>query len=233
MVSVPASGKQAFEHFLRLSVDKVSRETWNALDQYAALLVAWQARINLIGPKTVNNLWERHFLDSAQLLPLLPEMEPSPDAPWRLLDMGSGAGFPGLVLAILLQDRSVEVHLVESDQRKCAFLRAVAVSFSGRVVIHGTRLDALADLPPIHVITARALAPLATLLGYAECVRLQSGQTFAPLCLFLKGQGVEAEIAEAKNQWAFDAQCVASRTSDTGAVVVVEDFRRAGQNARS
>lgn len=230
MASVPTSGKQSFEHFLRASVDKVSRETWDTFDQYAALLVAWQARINLIGPKTVNNLWQRHFLDSAQLLPLLPEKEPSPAEPLRVLDIGSGAGFPGLVLAILLQDRPIEVHLVESDQRKCAFLRAVVASFSGNVAVHAVRLEAMVDVGPVHVVTARALAPLATLLGYVDQVRDRSGQIFAPRCLFLKGQNAEAEIAEARRHWAFEARCVSSLTSEDGAVVVIEDFNEAERN---
>ena len=105
----------------------------------------------------------------------------------------------------------------------------MAASFSGDVVVHGVRIEALADLPPVQVITARALAPLATLLGYADQVRCQSGQTFAPRCLFLKGRDADREIAESRRQWAFDARCIPSRTSDDGVVVIIEDFQNMGK----
>lgn len=165
-----------------LAAVAVSRETQDRLDLYAELLLKWQPKINLVGPDTVPELWRRHFLDSMQLLPLLPA------ATQRLVDLGSGAGFPGLVLAML---GVPEVHLVESDARKAIFLREVARQAGVAVTVHNMRIEAMTPLPA-DVVTARALAPLPRLLDWAE--RFRQPHT---VLLFLKGRGAEAELAQA------------------------------------
>jgi 16S rRNA (guanine527-N7)-methyltransferase len=192
--------------FQRLAA--VSRETLDRLETYAALLRTWQTRINLVGPATLGDAWRRHFLDSAQLLPLLPE------STRRLVDLGSGAGFPGLVLAIL---GVPDVHLIESDQRKIAFLRTVAAATDTRISLHPRRIE---DVPALaaDVITARALAPLASLLNYAiPLLRVQDGST--GVCLFLKGQQVDPEVTSASTRWTMNVERFASRSDPTGVVL--------------
>ena len=154
----------------------VSRETLAALEAYAALLEKWNRKINLVGRETLADLWRRHFLDSAQLLPLLPERPPGRDL--VIADIGSGAGFPGLVLAIL---GAGEVHLIESDQKKCAFLLEAARAAGADVAIHAQRIEEIAGLEA-DVITARALAPLEKLLAYARPLLRPGG-----CALFLRG----------------------------------------------
>lgn len=161
----------------------VSRETLARLQLYAGLLQRWNRSINLVGRDTLPDLWRRHFLDSAQLLSFLPP--PPAERPRRLIDLGSGAGFPGLVLAILGVG---EVHLVESDRRKCAFLREVARATETRVTVHPERIERLQGLQG-EVVTARALAPLDRLLDYARPLLAPGG-----VCLFLKGRGAEREL---------------------------------------
>jgi len=162
---------------------------------YAGLLEKWQARINLVGPKTLPELWQRHMLDSAQLLPLLPE------GACRLADLGSGAGFPGLVLAILRPD--IDVHLLESDQRKCAFLSTVAREAGAKDTIHNKRIEAVEPLRAA-VVTARALASLTELIGYAQRHLAQAPEP--GFCIFLKGQNVDAELTEATKCWKFGVE---------------------------
>ncbi|MFA5122846.1 16S rRNA (guanine(527)-N(7))-methyltransferase RsmG [Zavarzinia sp.] len=170
----------------------VSRETLERLAAYADLLVKWQSKINLVGPATLPDLWQRHFLDSAQLYPLLPEKRPL-----RLVDLGSGAGFPGLVLAIL---GAGDVHLVESDQRKCAFLREAARITQTAVTIHALRIETLAPLEA-DVITARALAPLEKLLDWAAPHR-----TAHTIHLIPKGKEAEAELTQASRRFTLEVE---------------------------
>src|SRR5262247_2849484 len=144
----------------------VSRETIDRLSAYAALLVKWQSRINLVSAATLADLWRRHMLDSAQLFPLLP---PNTQA---VVDLGSGAGFPGLVLAIL---GIPEVHLIESDQRKCVFLAEAARVADASPIIHNKRIEQLEGLSA-EVVTARACAPLDQLLTYAQRFLWQDGK---------------------------------------------------------
>ncbi|MDY0881954.1 16S rRNA (guanine(527)-N(7))-methyltransferase RsmG [Dongia soli] len=170
----------------------VSRETsglWRErLETYAALLVKWQKAINLVGPATLPDLWRRHMLDSAQLLPLLPNKD------GVLTDFGSGAGFPGLVLAAMTGRK---VHLIDSDLRKCAFLReaAQAIGVGDRVAVHAKRFDALAAWPSA-IITARACAGLDDLL--AHCVPFATPET---VFLLLKGAKVDEELTAAAKHW--------------------------------
>lgn len=196
------------EHFQ--AETSVSRETLDRLRVYAELLVKWQARINLVGPATIPDLWRRHMLDSAQLFPLLPRNLP------RLIDIGSGAGFPGLVLAIL---GVPEVHLVESDLRKGAFLREVARQTAASVTVHSARIESLSDLKA-PVVTARALAPLPKLLDLAAPLLAPDGQ-----CLFLKGQNIAEELTEARKIWIFDEDRSPSRSDPSGLVLRVREVR--------
>lgn len=187
----------------------VSRETRGRLEVYADLLRKWQPKINLIAPSTLPDLWARHFEDSAQLLPLVPE------GTTRIADMGSGGGFPGLVLAILT---GIETHLVESDSRKCAFLREAARLTLAPVTIHTKRLEAMPALAA-DLVTARALAPLADLLGYAARVGAESGWQG----LFLKGESWQNEVAAAQQTYSFTLTETPSRTHPSAMILSIKD----------
>jgi 16S rRNA (guanine527-N7)-methyltransferase len=200
------SGLQALE-----SVVDVSRETGERLRCYADLLVRWQGRINLIGPATLPDLWQRHFLDSAQLLPLLPEPTRS------LVDLGSGAGFPGLVLAIL---GVPQVHLVESDQRKVAFLRAVIAATGVSATIHPARIKDLAPFTA-DIVTARALAPLADLLPLALPFLHASS-----VCVFPKGRTADQELTLAGQHWRFDLERFPSCTDSAATILRLRALAR-------
>lgn len=154
---------------------------------YLELLEKWQNAVNLVSKSTLSDAWNRHIMDSAQLFPLLPK-----DAV-TLVDMGSGAGFPGLILAVLMQDKKEikpKITLVESDTKKCLFLKEAARQLGVSVCILNQRLEKC-EIQPSDVITARALAPLNVLLEWAKPFL-----TPTSTCLFLKGEGVEKEIAE-------------------------------------
>jgi 16S rRNA (guanine527-N7)-methyltransferase len=185
--------------------------TLDRLRVYADLLIRWQARINLVGPDTLPDLWRRHFLDSQQLVALLP-----PGAR-RLADLGSGAGFPGLVLAIL---GAPDPQLVESDARKVAFLREVARATATRITLHTDRIERLAPLNA-DIVTARALASLAKLLPYAERHLAPGG-----LCLFLKGKTAEHELTEARKDWMMTCRRIRSLSDPSGLILHLEEVRR-------
>lgn len=189
----------------------VSRETLDRLRAYADLLVKWQAKINLVGPDTIPNLWQRHFLDSAQVFPLLPQPI------HRLVDMGSGAGFPGLVLAIM---GVPDVHLIESDARKCAFLREAARVSGTKITVHNARIEKQAPLAA-DVVTARALAPLEKLLEWAQPHLLPQGH-----CLFLKGKGHEDELTTARKEWNITSERYPSQTEPLGAILHIREVSR-------
>lgn len=169
----------------------VSRETIERLNLFAGLLQTWNRRINLVSRESLADLWTRHFLDSAQLFPLLPPA----DGRRVLADFGSGAGFPGLVLSIM---GAGEVHLIESDRRKAAFLREAARVTGADAKVWEERLEDLAAFP-VDVITARACASLAQLLRHAR--RFSPQQAGAKLCcLFPKGESVDQELTEISKQ---------------------------------
>ena len=191
----------------------VSRETMERLEAYAALLQKWQPRINLVGPKTLPGLWRRHFLDSAQLA------EHIPDSARTLIDLGSGAGFPGLVLCILTR---LETHLVESDARKSAFLREAAreAGVSDRLTVHTKRAESL-DLPPADVISARALAPLDVLFPWVE--RFWKSDT---LGLFPKGIRYKEELTSVNYGWYINYSTVPSRVDPDSVLLLVRDLKR-------
>jgi 16S rRNA (guanine527-N7)-methyltransferase len=189
----------------------VSRETLARLEAYAGLLAQWNERINLAGRESLRDPWRRHFLDSAQLLPLVPEGSQT------LIDLGSGAGFPGLALAIL---GVPGVELIESDARKCAFLREAARIAHAQVAIRNTRIEALA---PRHrdIVTARGCAPLDKLLVLAQ--GFIGPQT---TCLFLKGERAAEELTAARQAWTMTASLHPSRSDPRGVIIALEQIAR-------
>ena len=194
----------------------VSRETLDGLKLYADLLKRWQKVVNLVAPSTLGEVWHRHFADSAQLAALIP-----PTAK-RHVDLGSGGGFPGLVLAIMLVERGLATTLVESDQRKCAFLREVARNTGIVVEILAQRIEnpaTCAKVGAVDVVTARALAPLAHLFALSAPIC-----TASTLGLYLKGRGVEQEIEDARKFWQFEHRLIPSLTQAGAAVVEVRNL---------
>ena len=190
----------------------VSRETLERLTVHLDLLRRWQPAINLVGPATLADPWRRHFLDSAQLVKHLP------DAAANLADLGSGAGFPGMVLALL----GVEgVQLIEADRRKAQFLREVARATGARVTIHAARIERLQGWPA-DAITARALAPLPRLLELAEGFLSADS-----VCLLLKGRSAERELTAARGSWHMVAAMFRSLSEPNGIVVQLRGIRRA------
>ncbi|OAG72482.1 glucose inhibited division protein B [Gluconobacter japonicus] len=188
----------------------VSRETQARLERFADLLVQWNAKINLVSPKDLGQLWPRHIQDSLQLAHLIPEGA-------TITDLGSGGGFPGLILAIATGN---PVTLIESDQRKCAFLREAGRICEANVAILPKRIEA-ATPPEADIITARALAPLVKLLGWARPLLKENG-----FCLFLKGIKAQDELTEASRDWHMTSTILPSRTDPGGAIIKVSDFKR-------
>jgi len=191
----------------------VSRETMARLEAYAALLTKWQHTLNLVSYRSMTHLWRRHMLDSAQLAKHLPK--PSEG----LLDLGSGGGFPGLVLAAMGVSG---IHLVEADRRKCVFLREVVRSLELPVTVHDCRIEEL-DLTAPGVITARALAPLPELLDMAY--RFIERST---CCIFLKGAQLDGEIDAAKAIWRFKSRRLPSLSDPRGSILMLNEVVRHG-----
>ena len=191
----------------------VSRETWGQLEAYVEILLKWQKAINLIGPATVDDIWSRHILDSAQVVPHLPT-----DAK-KIADLGSGAGFPGLVLAALRP--TLDVVLIESDARKAAFLgeagRRMSLVKPPKIVIG--RIEAVPSAQA-DVVTARALAPLGTLLGWAHRHRSDPA-----ICLFHKGKDWEAELTDARRGWDIELHPYPSATDRDAVLLRIGDYR--------
>jgi len=190
----------------------VSRETEARLRDYLRLLLSWNVRINLVASAPEEDLWHRHVLDSWQLLPLLP------DGP--LVDLGSGGGLPGIVIAI---GREQETHLVEADRRKCAFLMEASRALGlGHVRVHPERIEA-ARLPPIQVVTARALAPLEKLLPHAARILAPGG-----IAVFPKGRNAEAELTAATSHWFIQTERFQSRTDAQATILRLSEIRPTG-----
>jgi 16S rRNA (guanine527-N7)-methyltransferase len=191
----------------------VSRETIDRLTIYEVLLRQWQKGTNLVSLKTLDEIWHRHFADSAQLITLAPD-----SVKW--LDLGSGAGFPGLVIAICLANREdAHVHIVESNARKCAFCHEVVRETGCSVEIHCDRIESLWQddrFSGVEIITSRALSPLNELLALAAPF-FTDGTTG----LFLKGRNAASELEEAKTNWAFDVQMYPSITDEQANIVQV------------
>ena len=189
----------------------VSRETLARLEAYAALLTRWSARINLVGRDTIADLWRRHILDSAQLRPFIADTAKS------VIDLGSGAGLPGLVLSIL---GVPGVELVEADSRKCAFLREAVRITETDATIRPCRIEAV-PRHPVDIVTARACAPLDRLLGLAERF-LSPGSE----CLFLKGERVEEELTLARKHWTMAESAHQSRSDPRGVILRLQQVAR-------
>jgi 16S rRNA (guanine527-N7)-methyltransferase len=184
------------------------------LTRFLGMLTERNAVMNLVGPATLPDFWNRHAWDSAQLLKLAPEA-----LTWA--DLGAGAGFPGLVLAILGKGRAgFHVHLVESMAKRCRFLSDVTAELGLPASVHNDRAENLSL--PVDIVTARACAPLNRLLGYARPY-LQRGATG----LFLKGQDVVADLEDAAKSWDFDADIVPSMSDERGRIVRVRRLGRA------
>jgi 16S rRNA (guanine527-N7)-methyltransferase len=200
-----------------LALTPVSRETSQRLDRFVALLLAWQRTTNLIAPSTVPQLWTRHIADSLQLLDLAPRAKI-----W--VDFGSGAGFPGLMIACALAEiPGALVHLVERNAKKAAFLREAVRTTGAPALVHAKSIEGVSlTLTGVDVVTARAVAPLKTLLDQSFPLLGKSGAT----ALFPKGQNAELELAEAAKFWQMDAELVPSRTDPKGRIVVIRGVVR-------
>lgn len=215
-MSAPEAGNavllpEAFgpEEFARAA--NVSRETIARLEAFVALLTDWNSKHNLVSRGSLADVWRRHIWDSAQLAPLIPANIK------RLIDLGSGAGFPGLILASLLPN--ARVALCEATTKKCRFLAEAAKALNVTVDIRNRRIE---EMPreAFDAVTARACAPLSELLGYAS--RFQGPNT---VNLFLKGQNVEAELAEAAISWKMKAQTHQSQSDPTGRILEIRGLR--------
>lgn len=198
----------------------VSRETLARLKAYVGLLEEWNSRQNLVSAASLANVWRRHAWDSAQLLTYIPK-----DAR-TLADLGSGAGFPGLVLAEMLRDR-VKVTLFESTAKKCAFLEEIGGRLGLNLEIRNTRMEAAAQ-EAFDVVTARACAPLDKLLGYAQ--HFTGPKT---VCLFLKGQNVGSELTEARKSWKVTLQQHPSLTDPSGSILEIRELAHVGGRSQA
>lgn len=200
-----------------LRIAKVPRETLRRLTHLVDLVIKWQRVENLVAPSTLPTIWRRHVADSAQLVTLFP-------AARRWIDLGSGAGFPGLVVAILLaEEAGAVVHLVESNTRKCAFLRLAARETEAPAVIHEGRIAEVVGglAEPIDMISARALAPLSHLLEMTEPIIARGARA-----AFHKGQDFAREIAEASKSWVFDLVEHQSMIDDSSVILEIRQLAR-------
>lgn len=198
----------------------VSRETFQVLEDFAALVRKWNSAINLVGKGTLPDLWSRHVVDSAQLFRFLP---PSAKV-W--LDLGSGGGFPGLVIAALARELApdLRVELVESDLRKATFLRQAAQSLGLSVDVRSERIESLQPIQA-DVVSARALASLVDLLAYAHSHLRPGG-----IAVFPKGNRHAEELAEARRSWQFDVEAEPSLSDAGAAILVIRNIHRAQQD---
>ena len=205
-----------------LALMPVSRETEARLDRYVELLREWQAKTNLVAGSTLPHLWTRHVADSLQLLTLAPSAKT-----WA--DLGSGGGFPGVVLACALAETpDATVHLVERNAKKAAFLREALRVTNSRGYVHlaeiGDSVDRITG--PVDCVTARAVAPLHQLIGFAEPLVRRGAKA-----LFLKGQDVEAELTEATKYWNINPHLHSSRTGGHGWIVELDRIERRDKTA--
>lgn len=192
----------------------VSQAVQSKLNTYVALLEEWQGKMNLVSDSTLPVVWTRHILDSAQVERYLTSSDRV------ILDLGSGAGFPALVLAILDESKNRTVHLVESDGKKCSFLQAVADACGLQVVIHNERIEKM-PVFKADVITARALAALDKLVGYAKPFIGERTR-----CLFLKGKKADEELKLCAKKFVFAVEKYASITSDEGKILCLTGVKK-------
>jgi 16S rRNA (guanine527-N7)-methyltransferase len=201
---------------LRRIAGPVSRETFDRLRAFEALFLKWNQHINLAAASTERELWQRHILDSAQLAALAPDA-----GSW--VDMGSGGGFPGLVLAFLLGERDGFIHLIESNRKKAGFLQAAIAQFDLPARVVSRRIDdSYGSVPLPEVVTARALAPLTVLCELAEPWLTQGARA-----LFHKGRDYRCEIEESAHRWQFDLLEHRSAIDDASVVLDIRNLRRA------
>jgi 16S rRNA (guanine527-N7)-methyltransferase len=196
-----------------LELMQVSPAVEERLNIYAALLTKWQKTINLVANSTLPDIWVRHFADSAQVLDAVPEAR-------RWVDLGSGAGFPGLVTAIRLADTpGARVHLIESDQRKCAFLREVSRETGAPVIIHAGRIEQIVPIieEKIEAVSARALASLPILLDWSKKFLEKEA-----VGVFLKGQNLDAELTDSSVTSTYLVSMLQSRTLASAQIVIVK-----------
>lgn len=195
----------------------VSRETLEKLERYAVELKKWNPKINLVSKSTLDDLWDRHFVDSAQIIDL------APNGITHWVDLGSGGGFPGLVIAIIFSEinPNVQFTLVESDQRKCAFLRNVIRETGISASVMSKRVE---DIPSLSadVISARALADLTTLISLSKPHLAPGG-----VMLFPKGENWQSEVTQAQSQWRFDVDVAKSETNEKSVILSLSGVRRA------
>lgn len=193
----------------------VSCETLEKLHHFAELTAKWTQKINLVAPNTVPDLWSRHIVDSAQLAPLAPEG-------WeRWVDIGSGGGFPGIVVAIFAE-KDQSVTLVESDTRKSTFLRTAIRELSLPATVQNHRVESL-ETKGFDVISARALAPLDVLMGYATRLLMPDG-----IALFPKGENYASELASARQNWDFEDEALPSITHPDARIIRLKRISRRG-----
>lgn len=191
----------------------VSRETLDRLEAYAALVRKWNPRINLVSKGSLPDLWERHIVDSVQTVRI-------PRCHGHWVDIGSGGGFPGIVAAILGFHQKAQFTLVESDQRKSAFLRTVIRELSLNAKVETARIEEIAALEA-DILSARALSDLDQLLGFADR-HLRSGG----VALFPKGAKWREEVSQAQRNWAFTLTPIPSKTDPEAAILKIEDIER-------
>lgn len=199
----------------------VSRETFEKLKVYQRTLEAWQKRLNLVSSLTLSNVWERHFKDSLQILPYLPSSKS------KLVDLGSGAGFPGLVLAISRPD-FLNVTLIESDLKKCVFLENVSRETNTPITVLNERIEALKNSLKFDIVTARGLAPLSFLIEYA--FPLMDVNSF---CLFLKGKEFESEIEDSQKKWDFNLEIFPSLTDSRGRILKITNPKKVSSHDKN
>ncbi len=201
--------RDIFENYLKSHL-KVPHETFGRFNSYHDLLLKWQSKINLIGPDT-SDIWIRHFLDSIQIAPHIPNLNSS------ILDFGSGAGFPGMVLAVT---GYTNVTLVESDAKKCSFLSEVARITNTKVRIIASRIESV-ESQPYDFIISRACSELNQLLSYAH-----PSVSHGTKCLFHKGKNYSKEVEGASENWVFDYQIIPSITDKQGAILDISNLKR-------
>lgn len=198
-----------------LKLTPVPRETVTRLDNFVALLLEWQTKINLVASSTLPHLWTRHIADSLQLLSLTPNVG-------RWVDFGSGGGFPAIPIACALQEQyGTELHLIESNRKKATFLREAVRRLDLPAVVHAERAENYGEryTAPVQVVTARALASLKVLCDLTFPL-ISKGA----VGLFPKGQDVDAELTEAAKYWNIEAERVPSRTNQDGRIVIVRNL---------
>jgi len=196
----------------------VSRESFEKLQVYVDLLGKWQKQINLVGPKEYSRLWSRHIADALQLVEHIP-----PETSCAV-DLGSGAGIPGMIIAVVLQERGFHIHLVESNGKKAAFLRAAIRELGISGEVHNARIESLHGQSwtgPVELVFARALAPLPKLLELSVPFVEKSGEM-----LFLKGLDVDSELTETTKYWNIGYEKYPSRTNVGGCILNIKDFQR-------